>query len=40
MLKGDTFDDITQNITKDEDVSKCRGVYFDNVDSKTLKEIN
>jgi len=40
MLKGETFDDITQNITKDEDVSKCRGVYFDNVDSKTLKEIN
>jgi hypothetical protein len=40
MLKGETFDYITKNITKDETIEKCRGVYFNNVDSKTLKEIN
>jgi hypothetical protein len=40
LLKGETFDEITKNITKDETVEKCRGVYFNNVDSKTLKEVN
>lgn len=40
MLKGETFDYITKNITKDETVAKCRGVYFNNVDSKTLREIS
>lgn len=28
LLKGETFDDITKNITNDNDMSKCRRVYF------------
>lgn len=40
ILKGETFQYITENITKDETVEKCRGVYFNNVDSKSLKEVN
>lgn len=28
LLKGETFDDITNNITTDKKVNKCRGVYF------------
>ena len=28
MLKGETFDDITNNITTDSDVNRCRDVYF------------
>jgi hypothetical protein len=28
LLKGETFDEITNNITLDEEVNKCRKVYF------------
>ena len=28
LLKGETFEDITNNITLDEEVNKCRNVYF------------
>lgn len=28
LLKGETFDEITQNVTKDDDVNLCRAVYF------------
>lgn len=31
IVKGETFDDITQNITSDEQVNKCRKVYFNNI---------
>jgi len=30
ILKGESFDDIIQNITDDDDVNKCRQVYFRN----------
>ena len=30
LLKGESFFDITNNITKDDDVNKCREVYFTN----------
>lgn len=29
-LKGETFDDITENITTDKEINKCRSVYFSN----------
>ena len=28
LLNGETFDEITNNITKDEDMNKCRKKYF------------
>jgi hypothetical protein len=28
LLKGETFDEITKHITKDDEVSKCRRIYF------------
>lgn len=28
LLKGETFDDITKNITDDNEINKCRDVYF------------
>lgn len=28
LLKGETFDEITKNIVKDDDISKCRKKYF------------
>lgn len=28
LLKGETFDEITQNVTKDDEVNLCRAVYF------------
>jgi hypothetical protein len=31
LLKGESFDDITKNITKDDDMNDCRGKYFANV---------
>jgi hypothetical protein len=31
IVKGETFDNIVQNITTDEEVNKCRKVYFRNV---------
>lgn len=36
LLKGESFNDITQNITKDDDVNKCRKEYFrfDLIDSE------
>jgi len=30
IAKGESFDDITQNITPDEKVNQCRKVYFNN----------
>jgi hypothetical protein len=30
MVKGEKFDEITKNITSDEEVNKCRKVYFRN----------
>jgi len=31
LVRGESFDDITQNITKDDEMTKCRGAYFRNV---------
>jgi len=31
LVSGQTFDHITQNITKDDKMNECRGVYFRNV---------
>jgi len=31
LLKGESFDDITNNITKDDKMNDCRTVYFANV---------
>uniref|UniRef100_A0A6C0J4E8 Ubiquitin-like protease family profile domain-containing protein n=1 Tax=viral metagenome TaxID=1070528 RepID=A0A6C0J4E8_9ZZZZ len=31
LLKGESFDYITKNITKDDDMNECRKVYFSNV---------
>lgn len=28
LLKGETFDEITENITKDDEMNSCRNVYF------------
>tara|TARA_B100000767_G_C19744427_1_gene527777 strand:+ start:129 stop:974 length:846 start_codon:yes stop_codon:yes gene_type:complete len=28
LLKGESFEDITKNITKDDDVNLCRSIYF------------
>tara|TARA_B110000977_G_scaffold164991_1_gene211871 strand:+ start:270 stop:1118 length:849 start_codon:yes stop_codon:yes gene_type:complete len=28
LLKGETYEDITKNITKDDDVNLCRSIYF------------
>jgi hypothetical protein len=33
LVRGESFDDITQNITKDEEMNKCRGAYFRNVNT-------
>lgn len=30
LVKGETFDDVTKNITTDDDINKCRKVYFRN----------
>ena len=30
LLKGETFDNITNNITKDDEMNSCRKVYFKN----------
>ena len=30
MVKGESFDDITKNITSDDEVNKCRKIYFRN----------
>jgi hypothetical protein len=30
LLKGETFDEITENITKDDKMNECRNVYFTN----------
>lgn len=30
LAKGEKFDDVTKNITSDEEVNKCRKVYFNN----------
>lgn len=30
IVKGESFDDITKNITSDDEVNKCRKVYFRN----------
>lgn len=35
MARGDGFDNVTQNITRDDDMNKCRNAYFRNVDIKT-----
>ena len=32
LVKGETFDNITNNITSDDEVNKCRKVYFVNND--------
>ena len=32
LVKGETFDNITNNITSDDEVNKCRKVYFINND--------
>jgi len=34
LVGGESFDEITQNITKDNDMNKCRTKYFRNVDIK------
>jgi hypothetical protein len=34
LVRGETFDEITQNITKDDAMNKCRASYFRNVDIK------
>ena len=34
LLHGETFTEITENITKDKDMNKCRSAYFINVDIK------
>jgi hypothetical protein len=34
LVRGETFDEITQNITKDDAMNKCRTSYFRNVDIK------
>lgn len=31
LLNGETFNTITQNITKDDDMNECRKVYFSNI---------
>lgn len=31
LVKGETFDEITKNITKDPEMNKCRETYFRNV---------
>lgn len=31
-VAGESFDDITQNINRDDKMNKCRGVYFRNVE--------
>lgn len=31
LARGETFDDITQNITKDDEMNNCRKTYFRNV---------
>jgi hypothetical protein len=31
IVKGESFDDITKNITTDDEVNKCRKIYFRNV---------
>jgi hypothetical protein len=28
LLKGETFNEITENITKDDEMNNCRNVYF------------
>ena len=28
LLRGDTFEEITNNITTDSDINRCRSVYF------------
>jgi len=30
LAKGESFDDVTQNITTDDEINKCRKVYFNN----------
>jgi len=32
LVQGETFDSITENITKDPEMNKCRGTYFRNID--------
>ena len=34
LVGGESFDEITQNITKDNEMNKCRTKYFRNVDIK------
>lgn len=31
LAKGETFDEITKNITRDKEMNECRGEYFNNV---------
>jgi hypothetical protein len=30
LVRGETFDEITNNITKDAEMNKCRDSYFRN----------
>lgn len=34
LVSGESFDEITQNITKDNEMNKCRTKYFRNVNIK------
>jgi hypothetical protein len=33
LVRGESFDEITENITKDDEMNKCRGSYFRNVNT-------
>jgi len=33
LVSGESFDEITENITKDDEMNKCRGSYFRNVNT-------
>jgi hypothetical protein len=35
-VAGESFDDITQNINRDDKMNKCRGVYFRNVEQEKV----
>ena len=34
LVGGESFDSITENITRDDEMNKCRGIYFRNNNSK------
>ena len=34
LVRGESFNDITENITKDKEMNKCRETYFRNVEIK------